>query len=54
MGKLNESQLSYLQTSLQDIDYGSVVITIHDGKVTQIDKTEKKRFSNQKKLAQKA
>lgn len=51
MGKLNDSQLDYLQTSLQDIDYGSVVITIHDGKVTQIDKTEKKRFPNQKKIA---
>ena len=34
---------------LKNLQYGSIVITIHDGEVTQIDTTEKKRFSGLKK-----
>lgn len=34
---------------LKNVQYGSIVITIHDGEVTQIDTTEKKRFSGLKK-----
>lgn len=44
LSKLDEAQLEYLTASLREIDYGSVVITVHDGHVTQIDTTEKKRF----------
>ncbi|MEI3611941.1 YezD family protein [Pseudogracilibacillus sp. SO30301A] len=45
MSKLDQVKLDYLQAVLQEIEYGSVVITIHDGRITQIDATEKKRFS---------
>ena len=30
--------------SLQDLKYGSIQITVHAGKVTQIDKIERTRF----------
>lgn len=47
MSKLTKEQIDYLESSLQNIDYGSILITVHNGKVTQIDTTEKKRFTNQ-------
>ncbi|MFH1507186.1 MAG: YezD family protein [Candidatus Omnitrophota bacterium] len=31
--------------SIQQISYGEVVLTIHNSKVVQIEKKEKKRFS---------
>lgn len=45
MSKLDEEQLGFLTESLQSLEYGSILITIHDGMITQIDTTEKKRFS---------
>jgi len=45
MGKLNKQHVEHLEKSLQNIDFGSVLITIHNGKITQIDTTEKKRFT---------
>ncbi|MEI3607753.1 YezD family protein [Pseudogracilibacillus sp. SE30717A] len=44
MSKLDDAQKDFLTASLREIDYGSVVITVHDGQVTQIDTTVKKRF----------
>lgn len=44
-----EIVLKKIEEAIDKIEYGSVVITIHDGKVTQIDQTEKWRFSNTKK-----
>ncbi len=44
MGKLTKEQVNHLEKSLRSLEYGSVVITVHNGKVTQIDTTEKKRF----------
>ncbi|AZV41990.1 MULTISPECIES: YezD family protein [Peribacillus] len=44
MSKLEEQQLQYILSSLQNIQYGSVVITVHNGEITQVDTTEKKRF----------
>ncbi|WP_139345062.1 YezD family protein [Virgibacillus pantothenticus] len=46
MSKLDGVQWEYVRKSLDAIDFGSVVITVHDGRVTQIDTTEKKRFAN--------
>ena len=45
MSKLDQVKLDYLKALLEKIDYGSVVITVHDGHITQIDATEKRRFS---------
>lgn len=41
--------ISEISDILKDVQYGSIVITIHDGEVTQVDKTEKKRFTGLKK-----
>lgn len=45
-GKLDDEKLKYLTSSLNNIDFGSVIITVHNGQITQIDTTEKKRFVN--------
>lgn len=44
MSRLNDEQLEHVIESLHDIDFGSIVITVHEGKITQIDTTEKRRF----------
>ncbi|WP_020616042.1 YezD family protein [Paenibacillus daejeonensis] len=28
------------------LEYGSVLITVHDGRIVQIERTERKRFDN--------
>lgn len=33
---------------LENMQYGSLQITVHNGQITQIDKTEKTRYTNQK------
>ncbi len=40
--------LSIIADLLENIKYGSIQLTIQDGKVVQIDKTEKFRFNVQK------
>lgn len=35
-----------LLASLRGLRYGSVLVTVHDGKVVQIDRSEKVRFDN--------
>lgn len=51
MSKLDDEKLNYIKSVLEEIDFGSILITIHNGEITQIDATEKKRFSknNEKK-----
>mgnify|MGYP001245880177 FL=1 len=53
MSKLYEEHLEYLNESLEEIDYGTILITVYDGQITQIDATEKKRFTNTKNFTQK-
>jgi len=36
--------ISEIMKAAESINYGEVVITIHDSKVVQIEKREKKRF----------
>ncbi|GGP12973.1 hypothetical protein GCM10011346_31090 [Oceanobacillus neutriphilus] len=45
MVKIDDVKLDHILNALKELEYGSVVITVHDGKITQIDTTEKKRFS---------
>ncbi|GGE25455.1 hypothetical protein GCM10011571_29530 [Marinithermofilum abyssi] len=47
---MNDSLLSQLQVdriikALDGLKYGSVLITVHDEQIVQIDRTEKHRFS---------
>ncbi len=44
MANNTNETIEYIKSELNNIEYGSILITIHDGKVTQIDKNEKTRF----------
>ncbi|MBK5459671.1 YezD family protein [Peribacillus sp. NPDC060186] len=44
MEKKEELKIRHIISSLEDLQYGSVIITVHDGEITQVDTTEKKRF----------
>ena len=44
MESANKKILDEIIKSIQQIKYGEVVITVHNSKVTQIEKKEKKRF----------
>lgn len=38
----------YILENIEQLDYGTVVVTVHNGEVTQVDVTEKKRFPDKK------
>ena len=42
---INRKVLNEVVKAIMYINYGEVVITIHDSKIVQIEKREKKRFS---------
>lgn len=44
MAEHNDLTMDYIKKKLDHIDYGSVTITVHGGKITQIDTNEKKRY----------
>lgn len=41
---VSEAELSRITAALASIDYGSVLISVQDGKIVQIDKNEKFRL----------
>ena len=50
MGSIDELKLKYIISSLKDLEfYGSLNTTVHEGEITQIDVTEKKRFPDLEK-----
>jgi len=49
MAKVDENKLHYILSTIQELEYGSVSITIHDNEITQVDSTEKRRFPPVKK-----
>lgn len=44
MADQNELTIDYIKEELKNIDYGSVTITVHDGRITQVETNEKKRY----------
>lgn len=44
MAKINPEKESFILKKLKNIEYGSLVITLHAGQITQIDSTEKIRL----------
>lgn len=48
MAIVDQAKANYILSTLRGMEYGSVVITVHDGTITQIDKTEKTRFAQKK------
>ena len=43
-GKVDKQVLDEILKFIRQINYGEVMITIHDSKIVQIEKREKKRF----------
>ena len=43
--KNKQQILDQLATAIESLRFGSIEITLHDGRVTQIEKREKVRFS---------
>ncbi|MBB6731671.1 YezD family protein [Cohnella zeiphila] len=41
---LSEQTLQWILRNLEGLKYGTVQITVHQGKIVQIDRTEKIRF----------
>jgi len=41
----NEPVIDAIRSALENLRYGQVALTIHEGRVVQLDVTEKKRFS---------
>lgn len=42
--ELDDVWLTRIAGQVNGLEYGSVLITIHDGRIVQIDRTERKRF----------
>lgn len=49
MVKIDERKLQYILSKIEELEYGTLTITIHDNAITQIDSTEKKRFPAEKR-----
>jgi hypothetical protein len=45
---LDEESIGRILRALEGLEYGSVQITVHDSKITQIERTEKHRFPLEK------
>ena len=44
--RITQTIIDEIVLSLQDIKYGEVIVTVHNAKVVQIEKREKKRFQD--------
>lgn len=42
--ELDDIWVDRIKQMLNGLEYGSVQIVVHDGKIAQIDKTERKRY----------
>jgi hypothetical protein len=50
MANLDQKEINDIVEKLKKIEYGSLVITVHEGQVTQVDTTEKSRFDTKNRL----
>ncbi|MFD2445422.1 YezD family protein [Bacillus sp. CGMCC 1.16607] len=48
MKEINQKTLDHIIDTLKKLEFGSVVVTVHDGKITQVESTEKRRFTDKK------
>lgn len=48
MALVDQEKLNYIISTLKQMEYGSITITVHDGVITQIDRTDKNRFIQKK------
>ncbi|MED4128815.1 YezD family protein [Shouchella hunanensis] len=42
---MEQQVVDEIVTQLEKLEYGSLLITVHNGKVTQVDCTEKRRLN---------
>ncbi|RXZ82517.1 DUF2292 domain-containing protein [Paenibacillaceae bacterium] len=42
--EINELWLERIREQVEGLEYGSVQIVVHDGRIVQIERTERKRF----------
>lgn len=54
MAENTDEKIEHIVDTLKRLMYGSVEVTVHNGEITQIDTTEKKRFSLQKSQKKKS
>jgi len=47
---LNETILKEIRDAVDSLEYGAIIIKVHNKKIIQIEVTEKKRFDNIWKL----
>lgn len=47
--QLTEQELNHIRESLQGLRFGSILITVQDGVIVQIERTEKRRLVNSRK-----
>lgn len=50
--KLEEQWIKRILNAFDDLDYGSVQIIVHGGKIVQIERTKKERFPLEKEFHQ--
>jgi hypothetical protein len=43
---INEAIIRDIKTAIEKMKYGTVIITVHNNKITQMEVSEKKRFDN--------
>jgi hypothetical protein len=48
---IDGSKVEHIIETLKKLEFGSIVITVHDGNITQVETTEKVRFALEKKTA---
>lgn len=44
--KMDKVWLERIVERIDGLEYGTVLITVHDGKIVQIDRTERKRYND--------
>jgi hypothetical protein len=43
---INDAIIRDIKTAVEKLKYGTVIITVHNNKITQMEVSEKKRFDN--------
>ncbi|SFJ49232.1 YezD family protein [Thermoflavimicrobium dichotomicum] len=46
---MDDARIQAILDALKGLEYGSIQITVHDSQITQIERTEKQRFSLERK-----
>ncbi len=46
MADIDERKIKDIISKLERLEFGSLVVTVHNGEVTQIDTTEKQRYTS--------